>query len=89
MMKKIVLLVSLVSGTYWNVSLAQATPVLAAYSVEPKGTTQQGTVVVENIPKAELAAFGHEQPTVVQLKEEERKKVIPVLAPFGQEPPKQ
>lgn len=88
MMKKIVLLVSLVSGTYWNVSLAQATPVLAAYSVEPKGTTQQGTVVVENTPKAELAAFGHEQPTV-QLKEEERKEVIPVLAPFGQEPPKQ
>lgn len=87
-MKKIVLLVGLVSGTYWNVSLAQATPVLAAYSVEPKVTTQQGTVV-ENPPKAELAAFGQSEPAV-QLKEgEERKEVIPVLAPFGQEPPKQ
>lgn len=87
-MKKIVLLMSFAFVAYWNVSIAQKTPVLAAYSIEPKGTTQQG-VVVENTPKAELAAFGKSEPTGVQLKEgEERKEAIPVLAPFGQEPPK-
>jgi hypothetical protein len=86
-MKTIVLLVGLVFGA-WNVSLAQATPVLAASSIDPKVVTQQGTFPVEHTPKAELAAFGKSEPAV-QLKEgEERKEAIPVLAPFGQEPPK-
>jgi len=87
-MKKIILLVSLAFGTYWNVSIAQTTPVLAASSINLKVATQQGNVPVENTPKAELAAFGKSEPAV-QLKEgEERKEAIPVLAPFGQEPPK-
>jgi len=85
-MKKIVLLVGISCGTgYFNPLKAQTTPVLAAFSVEEKKTTQEVTPA-ENAPKVELAPYG--KSPVLQTNEQERKEGVPVLAASGQEPPK-